>query len=233
MTGVETLVRWPDGKGKFRAPGEFLPVADQLSVVADIDAIVFQRALAEMRGLGARGLKVPKVSFNVTAARLQDAALLDTIGHHAPDDIVVGFEILESVLVEEQSTAFSYHLDRLRETGVSIEIDDFGSGHASIIGLTHAAPDVMKIDQRLIFPLTRSEVSRRMVKSIIEIGQALDIKVTAEGVETLEHAHLLGELGCDTLQGYYFAKPMAISDLAKFLETHETESEPGAKSQSA
>ena len=109
----------------------------------------------------------------------------------------------------------------LRDIGFSIEVDDFGSGHASIIGLTHLAPDTMKIDQRLVFPITESLTAQKMLGAVVEIGRALDINVTAEGVETAMHAKLLADAGCGTLQGYLFAKPMSAEDLANFLSNYD------------
>jgi diguanylate cyclase (GGDEF)-like protein/PAS domain S-box-containing protein len=217
LTGLEALVRWPNKKRGMLPPITFLPIAEQLSVIPDIDAIVMRKGLAEMERLSSIGIQIPKLSFNVTAARLADPKMLEFIHENTPSGTIVSLEVLESVLVEEQGKEFEFHIDRLRDSGVSIEIDDFGSGHASIIGLMRLAPDIMKIDQRLIFPLAESDVARQMVKAIVEIGKSLNIKVTAEGVESAQHARILAELGCDYLQGYHFARPMPAEALEPFI----------------
>ncbi|MFZ2099042.1 MAG: EAL domain-containing protein, partial [Oricola sp.] len=101
--------------------------------------------------------------------------------------------------------------------GIDIEIDDFGTGYASIVSLIHLHPTRLKIDRQLITPIVGSASQRRLVASIIDIGQSLGIKVVAEGVETMEHAAILRDLGCDALQGYAFARPMPSDQLMDFV----------------
>src|SRR5690606_16939809 len=96
-------------------------------------------------------------------------------------------------------------------------IDDFGTGHASIVSLLKLRPKRFKLDRQFLDELTTSEGQRRLVRSIIDIGKSLDIKVVAEGVETLEQAQHLRELGCDILQGFAFARPMPARELEEFL----------------
>lgn len=219
IVGVETLVRWPSRKYGLLCADSFLPIADRLSLVADIDAIVLRKALDAIASLEQSGLYVPKLSLNVTETRLQDPALLTTLLAEKPPGLQVAFELVESILLDEMSDKLQFHLDRLREAGVSIEIDDFGSGHASVIGLMQARPDVMKIDKRLVLPLPHSTTARRLASAIVEIGKSLGIGVTAEGVETEQHAQILTELGCDTLQGFLFARAMPVDELATFLRS--------------
>ncbi|MEM6825259.1 MAG: EAL domain-containing protein [Pseudomonadota bacterium] len=216
IVGVETLVRWQSPSLGLLYPDAFMPVAQQLSVVEEIDAIIFAKALNQIKALVDDGLAIPKVSFNVTAERIQDEASYASVLNHVGGP-KVAFEILESVLVEEQSDAFRFSLDRLRDAGISIEIDDFGSGHASIVGLIHLNPDVMKIDQRLVMPAPHSDTARGLLKQIIGMAELTGLKVTAEGVETHEHIRILTELGCDTLQGYAFCKAMNIDGLRSYM----------------
>ena len=161
------------------------------------------------------------MSFNVAASRLEDPDLPENAAKYRDLGTKISFEVLESVLVEEQSSAFNFQIDRLKDMGFGIEVDDFGSGHASIIGLMQLAPDAMKIDQRLVFPIAASDRARRMARAIVDIGKALEISVTAEGVESAEHARILAELGCDTLQGFHFAAPMSVQDLQQFLAAYD------------
>ncbi|MEM1385983.1 MAG: EAL domain-containing protein [Pseudomonadota bacterium] len=213
IVGVETLARWHSSELGVLAPGAFMPVAQHLSVIDEIDAIIFRKAIDQIVGLRERGVAIPKVSFNVTAERIQSQDSFEIIKDNLSRGPRISFEILESVLVEEQSDLFSFSLDRLRESGVMIEIDDFGSGHASIIGLKQLLPDAMKVDQRLIQPITTDPTARGMLKQIIGMADLLGLSVTAEGVETLDHARVLTDLGCDTLQGHAFAKAMMVEDL--------------------
>ena len=104
-------------------------------------------------------------------------------------------------------------MDALRDAGVSIEVDDFGSGRASIVALQRIAPERMKVDGRLISPILSSKESRGLVSSIVNIGHTLGIGVTAEGVETERHAEILRNIGCDRLQGFYISKPVPFSQI--------------------
>ena len=151
IVGVETLARWHSPTLGIMHPAQFLPIAEQLSVVDDMDAIIFDKAVVEISGLKDLGITIPKVSFNVTAQRIQNPKIYDILTSLPDGAPRIGFEVLESVLVEEQSDLFTFSLDRIRDTGVCIEIDDFGSGHASVVGLMHLRPDIMKIDQRLVY----------------------------------------------------------------------------------
>ena len=221
IVGVETLVRWASPTLGLVMPDKFLPVARQLSAIEDIDGIIFEKALRDIDFLNRQGFDIPKVSFNVTAERVSNPDLFTAVLKHQVDRPKIAFEILESVLIEDQSELFRFSLDRLREMGVSIEVDDFGSGHASILGLMHLMPDVMKIDKELVLPITESDTALGLMRQVVGMADLMGLKITAEGVETLEHADILADLGCDTLQGYAFTKPLSTDDLATFLRTYE------------
>lgn len=221
ITGVETLARWHSPDLGLVLPGRFLPVAEQLSIVEEIDDIIFSKAIEQIEGLILEGLNIPKLSVNVTAERIHDPQVYDTVMAHRHIVPEIAFEILESVLVEDQTDRFKFGLDKLRDSGIKIEVDDFGSGHASIVGLMHLRPDAMKIDQRLIMPITTDPLARGMLKSIVGMAGLMKLNVIAEGVETMEHAEILRKIGVDTLQGYAFAKPMPESDLREFVGQHE------------
>lgn len=218
IVGVETLVRWSSPELGLLMPDEFLPIAEQLSAVDDIDGIVFNKAIREVSDLLAADLRIPKVSFNVTAERIQSSAFFEALSQKPENAPKIAFEILESVLVEEQSDLFAFSIERLRSMGATIEIDDFGSGHASIVGLMHLSPDVMKIDKQLILPIVESAMTRGLLRQIIGMANLMGLRVTAEGVETLEHAKILRQFGCHTLQGYLISKPMPQQELGAFVE---------------
>ncbi len=216
LVGLETLARWNSPSLGLLAPGNFLPVAAQMSMVNDIDQIIFRKAIEQIHELAVQGVMVPKVSFNVTAERVQDSTFVDEMRQHVGKGPKIALEILETVLVEEQSDLFGFSLDRLRDLGVSIEIDDFGSGHASIIGLLHLKPEVIKVDKRLVDHIVLSETSRGILRQIIGMARLMDNRVTAEGVETMEQADLLAGLGVNTLQGFALGPPMPMDQLKHF-----------------
>lgn len=218
VVGVEALARWHHPETGVLSPDKFLPVATDLNVVADIDRMIFEKAITECEE-AFRGLdRVPNLSFNVSANRIQfeEIAEIGRLANTYPGEIA--FELLETIFLEEESDAFLMQLDQLREMGIALEVDDFGSGRASIVALQRIAPDQLKIDRRLITPMAQGNNATRLVQSIIEIGHALEIGVIAEGVETRDQARILGELGAGRLQGYYFSQPVNLPDLLIYLE---------------
>lgn len=217
IVAVESLVRWHSPTLGPLAAGAFMPVARQLSVVEEIDEIVFRKAFDQNPGLRSDGIEIPTIAFNVTAERIQDEASYRVVTERVGSGPNIDFEILESMLAEDQTDLFRFSLDRLREAGISIEIDDFGSGHASIIGLMHLMPDAMKIDQRVIAPIVRSKAARALPNQIVGMADLTGLKATAEGVGTMEHARILKELGCDTLQGFAFCRPLPSEDPPRFV----------------
>ncbi|MEM9341646.1 MAG: EAL domain-containing protein [Pseudomonadota bacterium] len=217
IVGVETLARWRSQDFGLVTPNRFLPIAEQLSIVEEIDDQILRKAIAQIMALREQGIDIPKLSVNVTAARVQDRAVYELIRDLPSNAPEIAFEVLESVLVEEQTDAFLMGLDNLRELGVHIEVDDFGSGHASIIGLMKLRPDAMKIDQRLVMPILEDPVSLGVLEQIISMAKLMELTVVAEGVETPEHADVLTRIGCHVLQGYHFCMPMPVEELQNLI----------------
>ncbi|ABG33647.1 EAL/GGDEF/PAS domain protein [Roseobacter denitrificans OCh 114] len=218
LVGVEALVRWWHPTRGILPPNEFLKVAEQLRILSDIDRQVFAYGLDCMRILNEDGLRVPKISFNVGMHQLMNPVIDYLAGQVKIGNTRVSLEVLESVLVEEDATGFQTRISELRDMGFTIEVDDFGSGHASVVGLKALNPDIMKLDRVLVSPVTESASARTLIKSMVDIGKALGISVTAEGIETAEHAAIMRDLGCDTFQGYYFARPMDFGQLREFIK---------------
>lgn len=227
IVGVETLARWNHPDHGILTPDRFLGIAEDLNVVATIDQIVFRQALDDLARWQEAGLPVPKISVNVSARRLRDPKLAESLRGLDIKPDTVSFELLESIFLDELDEVVSGTLREIRALGIDIEVDDFGTGHASIVGLLKLSPRRLKIDGTLIRPVNTSPEQRKLVGSIIEIGRSLNIEVVAEGVETLTHATILRDLGCDILQGYAFARPMTSAALEIFLR-QETWRSPGS-----
>ncbi|MCI4664887.1 MAG: EAL domain-containing protein [Neomegalonema sp.] len=219
LAGVEALVRWrhPD-KGVLR-PDSFLPMAEELGVIAQIDRLVLDQSIEMTRRAAAHGIFIPKLSTNLSFGRLEHPDFKQSIADLQPADCQLSFEILESVFLDQDSGNALMNIDYMRELGYQIEVDDFGSGRASVVGLTKIKPDRFKIDRQLITPIVHQQDRRRLVAAVIEMGQALGIGVTAEGVQSDREAALLREMGCDVLQGYYCSPPLEEADLFKFVAT--------------
>lgn len=217
VIGIEALVRWIKQDGTIVPPGDFLPAVENIGRLQDLDLLVMQKAVDAVRRLEAKGLNVHKLGINVSLPRLRAAGFIESIQALPDMNARLHLEILETVFVDDGSAVRDWALDLLRESGIGIEVDDFGSGHASVIGLTRLAPDILKIDRSLIFPLVESREQQIVIKSIAEIGAALGIRVTAEGVESMEHANMLRDIGVDILQGFAFSRPMPEQELERLL----------------
>ena len=217
VVGVEALARWMHPEKGLVPPMEFLGIAADLNVVPDIDRMIFEKAIAECTDIFADHDVIPSLSFNVSADRVIEGEFENIAQYVSDYPGEISFELLETIFLEEQDDVFLFQLDKLRDLGISIEVDDFGSGRASIVALQRIGPDRLKIDRRLVMPIAESPNAAQLVKSIIEIGNALSIPVVAEGVETAEHVRILVELGVDRLQGYHFSKPLDGRRLRAFL----------------
>jgi EAL domain-containing protein (putative c-di-GMP-specific phosphodiesterase class I) len=159
--------------------------------------------------------------------RLRDEGLIDKLKamHIRPGALT--FELLESISFDSADDGLRQAIEEIKALGIDIEIDDFGTGHASIVSLLELSPKRLKIDRRLVQPLLESASQQSLVRSIIDIGKVRDIETVAEGVETLDHAALLRSLGCHTLQGYALARPMSADDFLAFAKARSWM--PGAK----
>lgn len=217
LTGVEALVRWDHPERGLLTPDQFLKNAEEINALAAIDAQVLEQALADRLSWAAGGLIVPKISVNVSARRLRDDQLLRSLKDLAIAPGQIAFELVESIYLDDDDDVITRNIRRLKSLGIDIEIDDFGTGHTSIVSLLKLEPKRLKIDRQLVQPMLTSSREFSLVRSIIDIGSSLDIDTVAEGVETMTHAARLAELGCSSLQGYAFAKPLPAGDLVAFV----------------
>ena len=213
--GFEVLARWQHPEEGLLLPSSFLPTASEMQIECHIDRMIFRKAIQECAQYYT-GDFAPSLSFNVSVSRLVDPELV-TDAHSLQYKGEVWLELLETLFLEEETDEVMMRIDTLRDLGFHFAVDDFGSGRASIIALQNLSPDRLKIDGRLIEPITRSENARKLVRSIIDIGQSLDVRVTAEGVETAEHAAILSDTHCDFLQGYHFGQPSPFKDAKKLM----------------
>ncbi|OYQ36261.1 hypothetical protein CHU95_05610 [Niveispirillum lacus] len=222
VRGVETLVRWrrPDGKPG-PGPALFIPVAERIGLVGDIDRLVTRSTLHH---LSAGRLNLPRnavISINASVKELADPVWLDGLL-----EIVRNAGVPAGQLeIEVTETAVMENLDRtagvlahLRASGVKVAIDDFGAGYASLSYLKHLPADLIKIDQGFIRDLTDSRRSRHIVAAVINLAHDLEMEVVAEGVENANTAAILTEIGCDIGQGWHFGRPMEADALSSFMK---------------
>ncbi len=212
VVGLEVLARWHHPSRGVLPPDAFLSQAEDLHVLDRIDRQVFYKALDLACHAFERG-SAPSLAFNVGRQRIMSPEIFEAADIAKGYPGKIAFELLETIFFDEEPESFLLQIDAIRDAGIDIEIDDFGSGRASIVALQRIAPDRLKIDRALVRPMVKSDQSRRLVRSIIDMGRALDIGVTAEGVESDAHARVLAAYGCDRLQGFNFGKPAPLADV--------------------
>ncbi|KAA3510020.1 EAL domain-containing protein [Agrobacterium rosae] len=220
------MARWNHPVEGILTPDKFLAIAEDLDAVAAIDGIILEKALADFRRWQAAGIPIPKVSVNVSARRLHDPGLTTTLDGLHIQPGTLSFELLESIFLDDSDEIAIRNMQTLRQLGIDIEIDDFGTGHASIIGLLKVNPSTLKVDRELVRLAPQSTEQRKLLSSIIDIGHSLGIKVVAEGVETAEHIRILQDMGCDSLQGYALCRPLPAHQIQSFVAAEAWRSAP-------
>ena len=217
IVGVEALARWQHPSEGIKAPDSFMPIAEELNVVATIDRLILEQSLAALDRWEDMGLPVPRASVNVSLRRLHDEDLIKGLRQLDIAPGRISFELVESIYLDESDDIVAWNIEQIKELGIEIEIDDFGTGYASIVSLQKLRPKRLKIDRQLVLPILVDPAQRQLLASIVEIGKSMGIEIIAEGVESMEHAAILRDLGCDILQGYAFARPLSAEQLEGFI----------------
>ncbi len=215
IVGIEALARWNHQTQGILPPSEFLDLAASERRLVELDSQILTKAVRDINESIATGYQLPRLSVNVSTETIEREDLVDRIRDLMPVSSGLCLELVESMLLDEPTGIILNNLTELRELGVSLDIDDFGSGHASLLGLLEAQPDRVKIDKRLVIPMVESRRHRDLVRSIIHIAQSMGIETIAEGVESEAHRQILEDLGCRSIQGFGFARPMLLEELQK------------------
>jgi PAS domain S-box-containing protein/diguanylate cyclase (GGDEF)-like protein len=219
IRGAESLLRWNSPELGPVSPGEFIPVAERVGLIGAIGDWVLQRACAQAAAW--RKLLHPvRVGVNLSPAQLQRPdlarhvqAILVAAGAHASN---LAIEVTESVLMADVERAAQV-LHELKAIGVEIALDDFGTGFSSLSWLCRLPLDVLKVDRSFVHDVTAAAQNVSVTRAIIRLAHSLKLEVLAEGVETEGQLSLLAADGCDSIQGYYFARPMPASDFETLL----------------
>ena len=221
LTGVEALARWQHPERGTLGPTVFLPIAEDLGLLEEMDRAVHVQAVSSCYDLHHDGVLVPKLSVNVSLERITQSEGLSWLPESASLPFSLALEVLETLDIDMNFHRIAWLLDGLRDKGIAIELDDFGSGHASLTSLLMIKPDRIKLDQALVrAALDKSTGAGPMIRAISEMCRGLRVPLTAEGVETEDHADLMRGLGCDTLQGYAFARPLSRLDFRDWIKQH-------------
>jgi diguanylate cyclase (GGDEF)-like protein/PAS domain S-box-containing protein len=220
IVGIEALVRWRHPEKGILSPREFIPLAEDVGLIARVGEWVLRRACEQLRAWQERGAPVLRISVNVSPRQFQQrdfaANVRRIVKETGVDPGFLDLEITESIAMHDVAHTGRV-LAELAELGIQISMDDFGTGHSSLNYLKHFPIRRLKIDQSFVAGMTTHDKDHAIVATVIAIARNLELAVTAEGVETEEQASLLAALACEDVQGYLFARPEPAEEIEKRL----------------
>jgi predicted signal transduction protein with EAL and GGDEF domain len=220
LVGVEALLRWHSAELGSVAPTEFIPIAEESGLIISIGEWVLQSACRQMAEWRQLGLLLPVMSINFSAKQLRAPNLaqhiLAVVEQAQIDPRLIEIELTESIMMENLHSLID-DFSTLQQQGIKLSIDDFGTGYSSMAYLKRLPLDRIKIDRAFVRDLPHNANDREIVAAMIAMAHNLGLSVTAEGVEQKNQADFLREIGCDTVQGFYFGKPMPASELQILL----------------
>jgi diguanylate cyclase (GGDEF)-like protein len=215
IRGVEALLRWTHPTRGPVSPVVFIPLAERFGLIGAIGNWVIDEACRQMEAWADDGVRM-RVAINLSVHQLREedlvARIREALRRHAIAPSQLLCEITESIAMEDIATTQGA-FDELSQLGVFLSIDDFGTGYSSLSYLRRLPAQQLKIDRSFVNDLESSSDARAIVDAVVHLAHALDLKVVAEGVETAGQRDILLGLGCDELQGYFFARPMTAADL--------------------
>jgi diguanylate cyclase (GGDEF)-like protein/PAS domain S-box-containing protein len=220
VVGVEALVRWRHPEKGILSPREFIPLAEDVGLIARVGEWVLRRACEQLRTWQSQGAPPLRISVNVSPRQFQQrdfpANVRRIVKETGLDPTTLDLEITESIAMQDV-THTGRVLAELADLGIQISMDDFGTGHSSLNYLKHFPIRRLKIDQSFVGGMATHDKDHAIVATVISIARNLGLGVTAEGVETEEQASLLAALACEDVQGYLFARPSPAEEVDKIL----------------
>jgi diguanylate cyclase (GGDEF)-like protein/PAS domain S-box-containing protein len=219
LVGAEVLVRWNHPERGVIPPSEFIPIAEETGLINEMGFWITTTACHQAQSWRAKGLKAFELAINLSPRQLSEdcvlevARILDASGYPAN---LLEFEVTESLLMESGSKAIE-RLVNIKKLGVGIALDDFGSGYSSMSQLKHLPIQKLKIDRSFTRDIPGDPNDVAIIRSIIALGHALELKVLAEGVENEAQMEFLKREQCDALQGYYLGRPLSADEFEVIL----------------
>ena len=229
VVGAEALVRWVHPEKGFIGPDNFIPFAETTGFIRMLTSWMLNRTAILCAELQKKGITL-KFSVNLSTRDLLDQDLpthfADILTRNQLSPSSMCLEITESAIMDDPIRA-QLTLERLHGMGVELAIDDFGTGYSSLAYLKRLPVDELKIDKSFVMNMEHDADDAKIVKSTIDLGHNLGLRVVAEGLETLAVWHLLKQMGCDQAQGYYMSKPMPGDRFIEWLEQWKAPEMPG------
>lgn len=228
LCGAEALIRWDSPELGFVSPGKFIPIFEKNGFITEIDHYMISHVARDQKAWLDQGLTCVPVSVNVSRAHFiekdlaeQICRMVDEAGtpHH-----LIEIELTESAFFDDKNAMIST-ITKLKEAGFAVSMDDFGSGYSSLNSLKDMPLDVLKLDAEFFRGQNAGERGEIVVSEAIKLARSLNMRTVAEGVEEKEQVEFLADMGCDMIQGYYFAKPMPKGDYEERMRTGYSEKE--------
>ena len=223
IIGAEALIRWNSPELGFVSPADFIPVAEQTKLIIKIDLWMMRETMNQLMDFQKSGIDIKKLSLNISAKQLEGKEMisdLKTILQETGFDASkLELEITEREMMANPEATILI-LNEIKKLGISISIDDFGTGHSSLAYIKRLPIDKLKIDKSFVDELPHDKEDVAIVRSVISIAKNLQIDIIAEGVETQEQKDFLLLEGCPKIQGYFYSKPLNASDYKEFLLKH-------------
>jgi EAL domain-containing protein (putative c-di-GMP-specific phosphodiesterase class I) len=225
VSGLEALVRWDHPTRGLLPPADFIPLAEQTGLIVELGEWVLNQACRQMAAWErARWRGAPGLSVNLSARQLRDSQLPQRVARALARSTLephrLTLEVTETSMIDDLGTAGA-SLGALRALGVRVAVDDFGTGFSALGALKHHPVDSLKIDRSFVDGLGRDPRDTAIVHAVVAFARTLGLRVTGEGIETVEQLEELRALGCHHGQGYYFAKPLQPSGVEPFLDAHQ------------
>lgn len=230
ISGFEALARWHHPERGLIPPAEFLPALEQASQMERLGEVILYGALGALKSWDAAGLDVPQIGVNFAPEELRNPRLVNKIEWEldrfelAPSRLSV--EILETVVASSPDDTVVRNIAALSKLGCQIDLDDFGTGHASISSLRRFDVQRLKIDRSFVMKVDRDPEQQRMVSAIITMAEQLGLETLAEGVETAGEHAMLAQLGCGHVQGFGIGRPMPLDQTQAWSEAYLAKIQP-------
>ncbi len=220
ILGAEALIRWIHPERGFVAPDQFIAIAEDCGLIVDINKWVIETACEQSRKWQDQGFSDVRIAVNLSGYRLAEQNIVETLQknleYHRLEGSAIEVEVTENVLMHD-TESIAETLKGIKQLGVGVSLDDFGTGCSSLSYLTTFQVDAIKIDRSFVMGCTDNDKNRVIIKAIIAMGHSLGMKIVAEGVETLEHFQFLKKCGCDECQGFYFSRPVPADEFEQLL----------------
>ncbi|NQY86295.1 MAG: EAL domain-containing protein [Colwellia sp.] len=224
VIGAEALLRWRTADGNFISPAVFIPLAEYSGLIVEIGDWVVNQACAQIKLLKEKNFYDITISVNVSIPQFRRGNFVDTvlnaIERHQIKPSRLELEITENILMDDPQVIID-SLEQLKSYGISIALDDFGTGFSSLSYLQKLPLDRLKVDRTFVTNIAKDGQSV-IAETIIDLGKKMNLKVIAEGIEEIEQQERLIALGCDEVQGFYYAKPMPKDEFLLFLEKNSS-----------